>query len=219
MTTISRPNGRHFPLKWRAPAIAATAVLILSSTVAGAQPRAGTPDRTPASESAQMPAAETGSGGDPQTGTPPPETGPPKTGAGGERPKRRPHLPPRHHRPDADGGPPPRLEPGGREAPPPAVEPPTDEGILDEIDDGGPIGDLAYDNPVLARAQTDFSAAVRACDLKAFLTARERYLTELRRILSNRNLEARAREHFEAELKAVEETKTPIRISCPKVVE
>jgi hypothetical protein len=99
----------------------------------------------------------------------------------------------------------------------PSTDQPPPESILDEVEDVGPAGDLAYENPALERASAEFSAAVRACDLKAFLAARERYLAELRRILSNPHLEAAARAHFEQKLKEVQQTKTPIRLSCPVV--
>jgi hypothetical protein len=120
-----------------------------------------------------------------------------------ERPK---HWPRRRH------GRQPPVEP--RPEPPPA-EPATEEGILDDLDEVGAGGELAYQNEAFDALTVEFNTALRECDLGAFLVAREKYLAELRRILSNPNLEKRAREHFERIMKAAEETPTPIRSPCP----
>lgn len=106
------------------------------------------------------------------------------------------------------------------EPPPPVVEPEPKEDILEDLDEFGAAGDLAYDNPLFDRLTVEFNKAARECDLKAFLEVRKRYLTELRRILSNPNLNARAREHFERILNAVLETTPPVRapLPCPVLI-
>lgn len=162
-----------------------------------------------------------------QTPPPPPETtGQGGTAAGdaeagsqqqdsGKTGKKRPRG-----RPPA-GGPP---QPAGDAPPELDVTPSGDEGgsesILDEIDDFGPAGDLAPSYPLFDQLTIDFNKAVAECDLKKFLEVRERYIAEIRRILSNPNLERRARAHFERVLKAVEETMVPIRapLPCPLLI-
>jgi hypothetical protein len=103
---------------------------------------------------------------------------------------------------------------------PPVLEPQPKEDILEDLDEVGAAGDLAYENPLLDQLTVEFNKAVRECDLKAFLEVRERYVAELRRILSNPNLNARARQHFERILKAVLETTVPIRapLPCPVLI-
>jgi hypothetical protein len=98
----------------------------------------------------------------------------------------------------------------------PLPDAPSQGSVLDQLDGVGAAGEeLGYQNPEFDRLTSEFNRAVRECDLKAFLIARERYIAELRRILSNPHLEARARSYFEGVLKAVLETRTPIKAPCP----
>lgn len=132
----------------------------------------------------------------------------PQQGPGKTRKKRQRERP-------ADGPPPPAGDapPELQLVPPPEQE--STESVLDEIDDYGPAGDLAPSHPLFDELTIEFNKAVAECDLKTFLEVRERYIAEIRRILSNPNLERRARAHFERVLKAVEETMVPIRAPLP----
>lgn len=109
---------------------------------------------------------------------------------------------------------PPPAEPPELDLIPP-VEQQSSESVLDEIDDYGPAGDLAPSHPLFDELTIEFNKAVAQCDLKTFLEVRERYLAEIRRILSNPNLEKSARAHFERVLNAVEQTMVPIRAPMP----
>lgn len=133
---------------------------------------------------------------------------------GKKRPRGRPPAPQPDGPHEPLGDAPPELElmpPAGQES---------SESILDEIDDYGPAGDLAPSHPLFDELTIEFNKAVAECDLKKFLEARERYIAEIRRILSNPNLETRARAHFERVLNAVMETMVPIRapLPCPLLI-
>lgn len=114
----------------------------------------------------------------------------------------------------------------GPPQPPPELDlvPPPEQGsqetVLDELDDYGAAGDLAPSHPLFDELTIEFNKAVAQCDLKTFLEVRERYLAEIRRILSNPNLEKGARAHFERVLNAVLETAVPIRapLPCPILI-
>jgi hypothetical protein len=208
-----------------------------NQTPAGTPPETGPTDAPPAgaappSDSQPTPAGPTATDPPPETqpaptgpagGAPPPETGQPQTGGGqgsgtatgttgpgGTKIR----VPERPRRPGRQG-PPPQPQPA-----PPELEtqPPPEETILDEIDEFGAAGELAYQNPLLDQLAIDFNKAVRECDVEAFLEVRERYRAELRRILSNPNLEARARAYFERMLKALDATQVPVRGPCPVIV-
>jgi len=102
----------------------------------------------------------------------------------------------------------------------PPAEQESSESILDEIDDYGAAGDLAPSFPLFDQLTAEFNKAVADCDFKKFLEVRERYIAEIRRILSNPNLERGARAHFERVLNAVLESAVPIRtpLPCPVLI-
>lgn len=101
------------------------------------------------------------------------------------------------------------------ERPAPNEPPAPTETVLDDLGEYGPAGDLAPEHPLFDQLTTEFNKAVAQCDLKTFLEVRERYIAEIRRILSNPNLSKEARAHFERVLNAVMETMVPIRAPMP----